>query len=76
MMKKEERLGAIKIFNIDGKRLLGTVEVNLEPYNKKGNYMPAQTKLQLPQWLCAEIYNLVYAEYASNCGETKDEREK
>lgn len=74
-MKREERIDSIKVFNIEGKRLLGTVEVNLTGYSDVG--MPrATTRVQLPQWLCDQIYQLVYAEYASNCGETEDERKE
>lgn len=69
-MEKEERIDSIKVFNIEGKRLNGVAEINLTKYSDVG--MPrATTKVQLPQWLCAEIYNLVYAEYESNCGGDK-----
>lgn len=71
-MKREERLNSIKVFNIEGKRLLGTVEVNLTGYSDVG--IPrATTRVQLPQWLCDKIYELVYAEYESNCGKEKGE---
>lgn len=72
-MKKEERIDSIKVFNIEGKRLLGTVEINLTGYSDFG--MPrATTRVQLPQWLCDQIYQLVYAEYESNCGKEKGDK--
>ena len=67
-MTKNQRLAYISVFNVDGKRLKGRVDVNL---TGPTDDIDAQTRVELPQWLCAKIYDLVYAEYAANCGPDK-----